>query len=470
MTFRELKKIIDEEQNKTDLMLPISFSTAPEDRIEIISIVYNYGILCNNISSVNDIYNVIKKYQLDLELFKKPYYLRVSLKSFNENTINIINELSSNVFVEICINDVLDSNKLQLLFRISHSRCQFVCNDWIDLNSIYLLTDKFIFSEESSPVIVIRKIDSSTAEKIVNVCQKINNSRFRIEIKDAESLHNLDGIIQYIPEEEMIIELSDNLFDEKNPQNARNAIVQNTKVESHVNKKLHIIFREIKYDNIEQIYDLERNIGLIKSHIPANASKLDIITYVTLFMINYFKYDYNMYEESKSKSNIEDINLFQFISMGKGVCRHFASFTEYILNSLGIDCKKLDSLGNYYEGCNLEGHAFNVVNIDGKAYFLDNTWIAESVQKGLIHSLSESSDYLRSNEEFGHTDYDDVISEYQCESYDRQEINDSVDRVIRWNNNYIIHPNALRDLFRRHILKKEKSVAEKIEEAIPRRI
>ncbi len=468
MTFRELKKIIDEAPNKTDLMRPILFST--EDRIEIISIIYNCGIPCNNISSASDIYDVVRKYQLDSELLKKPYYLRVYLQSFNENTINIINQLSDNVFVEIGINDVPDINKIQLLSRISHTRCQFVCNSWIDLDAIYLLTNKFTFSEESSPVIVIRKIDSTTADKIANVCQKISNPRFRIEINDAKALQNLNSIIPYIPEEEILVTLSDNLFDENNPQNARNAIVQNTKENVSVNKKIHVIFREIEYDSVEQIYDLERNIGLIKSRIPANASELDIITYITLFMINYFKYDYNMYEETKSKSNMTDINLAQFVSMGRGVCRHFASFTEYILNSLGIDCKKLDSLGNYYEDSNSEGHAFNVVNIDGKSYFLDNTWITESIQKGLIHSLSESTDYLRSNVEFGHTDYGDVISEYQCESYDRQEINNSVNRVIRWNNNYIIHPNALRDLFRKHILKKEKSVAERIEEAIPRRI
>lgn len=468
MTFKELKNIIDESQNKIDLMLPISFSA--EDTIEIISIIYNYGIPCNNILSVSDIYDVIRKYQLDLELFKKPYYLKVNLKSFNENTINIINQISDNVFVEFSINDDIDSKKIQLLSRLSHTKCQFVCNNWIDLDSIYLLTNKFTLSEESSPVIVIRKIDSTTASKIASVSQKINNLRFRIEIKDAESLQNLDRIIRYIPEEEIFVELSNDLFDEKNPQNARNVIVQYANDESYINKKLHIIFREIKYDNMEQIYDLERNIGLIKSHIPENANKLDIITYVTLFMINYFSYDYTMYEESKTKPNNEDINLTQFISRGSGVCRHFASFTEYILNSLGIDCEKLDSLGDYYDDYNLEGHAFNVVSIDGKSYFLDNTWIVESIQNGLIHSLSESSDYLRSNEEFGHTDYDDVLSEYQCESYNRQEINDSVNRVIKWNDNYIIHPSALRDLFRKHILRKEKSVAEKIEEAIPRRI
>lgn len=152
------------------------------------------------------------------------------------------------------------------------------------------------------------------------------------------------------------------------------------------------------------------------------------------------------------------------------MCRHFASFTEYILNSLGIDCKLLESDGPSDEDSNSNGHAFNVVNIDGKSYFLDITWVVESIQKGLIHSLSESSDFLRSNEEFGHEDYNDALSNYQCDSYNRQEIDESVDRVIRWNNNYVIHPNALRDLFRKYILKKEMSVSDRINEAIPRRI
>ena len=467
MTFRELKKNIDESQNKSDLLLPISFTS--EDEIEIISILYNQRIPCNDVFSNKDIYDVIRKYQLDPELFKKPYYLRVRLQSFNENTINIINQLGDNTFVEISINDDIDSKKIQLLSRISHTKCQFVCNNWIDLDSIYLLTNKFTLSEESSPVIVIRKIDSTTAGKIVSVCQKINNPRFRIEINDAESLQNLDRIIPYIPEEKILVKLSDDLFDEKNSQNARNAIVQNTKDKSYINKKLHIIFREIKYDNMEQIYDLERNIGLIKSHIPENASKLDIITYVTLFIINYFKYDYTMYEEIKTRSNNEDINLAQFISRGRGVCRHFASFTEYILNSLGVKCEKLDSLGDSQLDDNPEGHAFNIVKINGKSYFLDNTWIVDEIQNGLVYSLAESNNFLSSNKNFGHEDYKDVLDDYNCDDYSRQEIIDSINRVINWNNNYTIYPQALRDLFRKYILKREKSVAEKIEEAIPRR-
>lgn len=467
MTFKELKRIIDESQNKSDLLLPISFTS--EDEIEIISILYNQRIPCNDVFSDKDIYDVIRKYQLDPELFKKPYYLRVRLQSFNENTINIINQLGDNTFVEISINDKLDNRNLQLLFEITHLKCQLVCNDWIDLDFIYLLTNKFMLSEESSPVIVIKKIDSTIEEKIANICQQNNNLRFRIEINEAESLQNLDNIIPYIPEEEILIVLNDDLFNEKNPHNARKEIVQDTKKKQTINKQLHIIFRDIKYDSIEQIYDLEKNIELIKSHIPSNASELDIITYVTLFMINYFKYDYDMYEKSKIAAINEDINLAQFISRGNGVCRHFASFTEYILNSLGVKCEKLDSLGDSQLDDNPEGHAFNIVKINGKSYFLDNTWIVDDIQNGLVYSLAESNNFLSSNKNFGHEDYKDVLDDYNCDDYSRQEIIDSINRVINWNNNYTIYPQALRDLFRKYILKREKSVAEKIEEAIPRR-
>ena len=83
--------------------------------------------------------------------------------------------------------------------------------------------------------------------------------------------------------------------------------------------------------------------------------------------------------------------------------------------------------------------------------------------------MAESTNYLTSNEVFGHEDYEDAVSEFQCLNYDRQEIYDSVNRVVNWNNNYIIHSQAIRDLFKKYILKKEKSVAERIEDAIPRR-
>ena len=467
MTFKELKKNIEQYQDKETIMLPISIST--KDEIQIISSLYDCCIPCNDIKSVNDIYDVIKAYKLDPELFEKPYYLRVLLNSLDEETINIINQLDDNVFVEIMISNNFDIEKMNRLLKLSHVNLQFVCYGWMDIDMLQELVRKFTFSEDSSPVVIINRIDSNTSEKIVELCKRIKNIRFRVEIKDAESLQNLDSIIPYIPEDEILIVVDDNLFNEKYPKNARELIVQNTSVQKPSNKKLNIQFRDIKYDSFEQLYDLEKNIELIKSHIPSDASELDIITYVTLFMINYFKYDYDMYEKSKANQDTEDINLTQFISRGEGVCRHFAGFTKYILDSLGIECEKLDSSDDSLMDNDFEGHSFNLVTIEGKQYFIDNTWIVERMQRGMIHSLAESSDFLTSNETFGHDDYKDIISQFQCENYDRQEINDSTNRVIEWNSNYVIHAQSLRDLFKKYALKMKKSVAERIEDAIPRR-
>ena len=91
---------------------------------------------------------------------------------------------------------------------------------------------------------------------------------------------------------------------------------------------------------------------------------------------------YSGNEEPKSSSRVDkNQNLYDNYLEN-------AKFTEYTLNSLGVDCETLNSLGGYLEN-SLGGHAFNVVKINGKSYFLDNTWIVGSIQKGLISSLSD---------------------------------------------------------------------------------
>ncbi|MBQ9318227.1 MAG: hypothetical protein IJR82_01155 [Bacilli bacterium] len=468
MNFKELKEKIEQAKNKKILMLPSSFSI--NDEIRIVSILYEYMIYCSDIKSINDLYNIINEYHLDVNLFNNPYYLSVSLKSFNETTINIINQLNDETFVEIelCHSTSTNNEILQLLSRISHKRVLFSSNNWINLDILHFVTNNYEFDRESYPLIAIDRIDSTTANKIIDVCKKIDRPSFRIEIKDVISLQNLDTILPYIPEKNIYVSLDDDIFNENNPQNARNMIIQNKKINCPNNKKMKFNIRGITYYNIEYIYDLEKNIGLIKSHIPKNASKLDIITYVTLFMVNYFIYDYDMYRKIIANIEFEDIDLTQFLIKGKGVCKHFAKFTEYVLNSVGIDCKTLESYGEYSDNC-FAGHAFNIVTINGQSSYLDTTWIVEKLQNGLISSLSESSDFLTSNEEFGHEDYEDVISEYKCVSYNRQEIEKSVSRVMKWSGNYTICPQALRDLFRKYILKIEKNVYERIEKAVPRR-
>lgn len=464
MNFEDLKKKIKKAPNKKSF----DFSFMKDYSFRITSALYSDDIYCDNVVSANDIYNVIDKYKLNQQLFNNPFYITVDLNDFNENKVNIINQLDDKIFVEIQTSECIDMQRFQTLSKINHKNCQFYSNGWINQDVMELLSNKFVINQECNPVLVINFIDYTTINTISNYCRLFKNPRFRIEVKDSYSLQNLYNIIPYIPEDEIFVQLDNNLFNEKNPYNARSLIVQNYEQQISQIKKLEILYNGIRYQSVGQIYELEKNLEIIKSHIPSNASELDIVTYLSLFIINYFEYDYDMYEKIIKKEDFEKINLSQFISNGKGVCKHFASFTKYLLNLMDIECEEIDVYGELNIP-QAEGHAFNVVKLYGKMYFLDNTWLAGQIQSGEIHSLAESSDFLTSNNNFGHEEYADALEDYRCEDYDRQEINKSVNRVMGWNQNYKIHPSALRDLFRKYILKKEKNIDQKIEDAIPRR-
>lgn len=463
----EIKKQIENAQNKQNLNQ--NYRIIREDVFRIKTAIYNDDIYCYDINTALDLYGKVEQLSLDSNLFNNPYYVICSLETFDENTINIINGLNENTILQLVITEGIDEEKLEKISKISHKETYLWCNCWIKNELLKRITTTMKIDKDCSPVIIIDSFDEKIYEDISNWYSYISNPRFRIEIKDKKLLQHLYDIVPHILDDDLVVVLDDNLFKDSNPNNARNLILQNHGENALQDKKIDIQFNGIKYTSIEQIYELEKYLEIIKSHIPSNASELDIVTYVSMFIINYFKYDYDMYEQSNKREDFEDINLTQFISVGKGVCRHFASFTKYLLNSLGVECERVNANGDYYNNPDVEGHAFNVVKIDGKMYFLDNTWLTGRIQTGEIHSLSESSDYMTSNTEFGHNDYEDALDDYVCESYNRDEIQKSVERVLNWNKNYIIHPGALRDLFRKHILRKEMSIDEKIENAIPRR-
>lgn len=467
MDFEKLKKEIEQAENKKSFLYAAYLFG--RDTIRIRSSLYMDDIYCNNVESVSDIYNIVDRYQLDPLLFSNPFYIIVSFENYDENTIRIINQLDRNIHVQIAACNDIDKKAAEMLTKIEHPNCHFSFNGYIYQSAVEQLLSKMPLDAQSSPVIVIDEITPNTINIINNICSAVNEPRFRIEIKDKKSLQNLYSIIPHIPEEEVIVQIDDNLFSERNPNNARSLIISEQGKELSQTKKMNIYFNDISYESVEQIYELEKYLEIIKSHIPSNASDLDIVTYVSMFIVNYFKYDFDLYEKNTKDLDSKDINLTQFVTSGKGVCRHFASFTKYLLNSLGVECERVNADGDYYGNSSIEGHAFNVVKIDGKMYFLDNTWLAGRMQTGKIHSLAESTDYLASNTDFGHEDYKNELEDYECESYNREEINNAVIRVLNWNQNYKIHPTALRDLFRKHILKKEMSIDQKIENAIPRR-
>lgn len=269
--------------------------------------------------------------------------------------------------------------------------------------------------------------------------------------------------------EDWVVELDKNLFNYQNPNHARDILIQSQDKLLPQDKKLNIEYLGIEYDNLLDIYKLEKSFELVKSRVPSNADELDIVTYISLFIIKYFECDYEMYEKIINRERVDKIDLFQFTERGKGVCEHFANITEYLLNSFGIECKKLISYGDLENNSSVEGHAFNIVKIDEKQYFLDITWLIQEIELGFVKSLYESTNFLTSNKTFGHEEYSDIINRYQCEDCDRIKIRKSINRVLSWNNNYKIHFQALKDLYRKHKLERKESLEERMASAIPRR-
>lgn len=458
--FKKLKETIKLMPNKKPNIYP-SFITF-DNHFEIISALYQDGITFRNVSKIDDIYESIKQEKIDPSIFNNPYYVRVILNSFDEeiiNIINIINQFDDSTFIEIDIANYDNENDFQTISKITHPNCNFNISGFIDIESLYNLATKYSVSSESTPNIVVDNIDDNTVEKIKYICKIINDPSFRIMVNDIESLYNYYNYESELPDNKILLVLGDYIFNQNKNLGARDLILEDYKGLELKNKNITIIYQHLEYDDINQIFELERNLELIRSHIPSRASELDIVTYLSLFIINYFKYDDDLKERIYSEMQGKDINLLQFVSKGEGVCRHFASFTKCFLNSLGIECEKINGVN----------HSFNVVKIDGKMYFLDNTWLTCRMQNKEIKTLSESSDFLRSNISFGHDEYSTMLQEYNCEEYDRNKIDESVSRVMSWRKNYQIHIQALKDLLRKYGIRNKNSISDRIVAAIPRR-
>ncbi len=96
------------------------------------------------------------------------------------------------------------------------------------------------------------------------------------------------------------------------------------------------------------------------SNMPAQANDYEKVKYVYEYVIQNTDYDL----AARDNQNILSVFLY-----GESVCQGYAKAVQYLLKNMEVPCTMV--VGKVNNG---EGHAWNLVNIDGNYYYVDATW------------------------------------------------------------------------------------------------
>lgn len=107
-------------------------------------------------------------------------------------------------------------------------------------------------------------------------------------------------------------------------------------------------------------FSIDQYVGRCLSGISKNASDYDKVKYIYEYIIEHT--DYVL--DSPDNQNILSVFL-----NGESVCQGYAKAAQYLLEQLDIPCTMV--VGKVESG---EGHAWNLVQIDGAYYYMDPTW------------------------------------------------------------------------------------------------
>lgn len=122
---------------------------------------------------------------------------------------------------------------------------------------------------------------------------------------------------------------------------------------------------EIEPNTKETVEKIKMESQKIVDSIPQNYSEYDKALYLYEYIINNTAYE----ENSEDNQDLRSVILYK-----KSVCGGYARTYQYLCNLAGIKCTTVNGSITDSETGETSNHAWNLVNLNNKYYWVDSTW------------------------------------------------------------------------------------------------